>query len=153
MSAQYASNASGSGKSKVLAKNPDDVVIVSAVRSAVTKVCTSLSLLHPSAHPWLCQAKKGGFKDTRPEEILSGVLRAAYTKAGLDPALIEDITVGNVLPPGSGASAARMAELHAGIPITTPISTVNRQCSSGLAATNNIAALITSGQIDIGLGK
>ena len=58
-----------------------------------------------------------------------------------------------MLPPGSGASAARMAELHAGIPITTPISTVNRQCSSGLAATNNIAALITSGQIDIGLGK
>lgn len=38
MSAQYASNASGSGKSKVLAKNPDDVVIVSAVRSAITKV-------------------------------------------------------------------------------------------------------------------
>lgn len=101
--------------------------------------------------PWY-QAKKGGFKDTRPEEILSGVLRAAYTKVGLDPALIEDITVGNVLPPGGGASAARMAELHAGIPITTPISTVNRQCSSGLAATNNIAALITSGQIDIGLG-
>ena len=112
----------------------------------------SLSLLHSSAHLVLFQAKKGGFKDTRPEEILSGVLRAVYTKVGLDPALIEDITVGNVLPPGSGASAARMAELHAGIPITTPISTVNRQCSSGLAATNNIAALITSGQIDIGLG-
>ncbi|KAH9931787.1 thiolase [Fomitopsis serialis] len=134
MSAAHSiSNASGSGKSKVLAKNPDDVVIVSAVRSAITK------------------AKKGGFKDTRPEEILSGILRAAYTKVGLDPKLIEDITVGNVLPPGSGASAARMAELHAGIPITTPISTVNRQCSSGLAAANTIAAQITSGQIDIGL--
>lgn len=80
------------------------------------------------------------------------MLRAAYTKIGLDPALIEDITVGNVLPPGSGANAARMAGFHAGIPVSTPVSTVNRQCSSGLAAVNNIAALITSGQIDIGLG-
>ncbi|KAF9812983.1 hypothetical protein IEO21_05868 [Rhodonia placenta] len=126
--------ASSSGKAKVLSKHDNDVVIVSAVRSALTK------------------SKKGGFKDTRPEEILSGVLRAAYTKIGLDPALIEDITVGNVLPPGSGANAARMAGFHAGIPVSTPVSTVNRQCSSGLAAVNNIAALITSGQIDIGLG-
>ncbi|KAI0918146.1 hypothetical protein AcV5_002915 [Taiwanofungus camphoratus] len=45
-----------------------------------------------------------------------------------------------------------MAALHAGIPVSTPISTVNRQCSSGLAAVNNIAALIRAGQIDIGIG-
>ncbi|PCH44012.1 acetyl-CoA acetyl transferase [Wolfiporia cocos MD-104 SS10] len=125
---------SSSGKSKVLAKNPDDVVIVSAVRSAITK------------------SKKGGFKDTRPDEILSGVLRAVYTKVGLDPALVEDITVGNVLPAGGGANAARMAGLHAGIPVSTPISTVNRQCSSGLAAVNTIASQIATGQIDIGIG-
>lgn len=114
----------------------------------------SVSLLRPysSSRSPAAQARKGGFKDTRPEEVLSGVFRSAYTKIGLDPALIEDITVGNVLLPGSGAGPARMAELHAGIPITTPISTVNRQCSSGLAATNTIAAQIKSGQIDIGLG-
>jgi len=99
------------------------------------------------------KAKKGGFKDTRPEEILSGVLRAAYSKVGLDPALIEDISVGNVLPAGGGATAARMAAFHAGIPTATPISTVNRQCSSGLTAVNQIAAQITSGQIDIGVGE
>lgn len=61
--------------------------------------------------------------------------------------------MGNVLPPGGGANAARMAALHAGIPVSTPISTVNRQCSSGLAAVNNIAALIRAGQIDIGIGE
>lgn len=98
------------------------------------------------------QGKRGGFKDTRPEEILSGVLRAVYTKVNLDPALIEDISVGNVLPPGGGASAARMAALHAGIPISTSIATVNRQCSSGLTAVNQISAEILTGQIDIGIG-
>ncbi|CCM06532.1 uncharacterized protein FIBRA_08805 [Fibroporia radiculosa] len=125
---------SSSGKASVLAKHDNDVVIVSAVRSAVTK------------------SKKGGFKDTRPEEILSGVLRAAYTRASLDPAAIEDICIGNVLPAGGGAAAARMAALHAGIPTETPVSTVNRQCSSGLHAVNAIAAQITTGQIDIGIG-
>ena len=98
------------------------------------------------------QAKKGGFKDTRPEEILSGVLSAVVKKAGINPALIGDITVGNVLPAGGGATAARMAALHSGIPNTVPISTVNRQCASGLQAVNIIAAEINSGMIDIGIG-
>ncbi|KAI0817014.1 acetyl-CoA acetyl transferase [Trametes gibbosa] len=123
-----------SPKAKALAQNDDDVVIVSAVRSAITK------------------AKKGGFKDTRPEELLSAVLRAAYTKGGVNPALVGDITVGNVLPAGGGASAARMAALHSGIPNTVPISTVNRQCASGLQAVNTIANQIHAGQIDIGIG-
>jgi acetyl-CoA acyltransferase 1 len=99
------------------------------------------------------QGKRGGFKDTRPEEILSGILRAVYTKVNLDPALIEDINVGNVLPPGGGAAAARMAALHAGIPVSTSMATVNRQCSSGLTAVNQIAAQIITGQIEIGIGK
>jgi acetyl-CoA acyltransferase 1 len=123
-----------SGKAAILAKNDNDVVIVAAVRSAMTK------------------GKRGGFKDTRPEEILSGILRAVYTKVNLDPALIEDISVGNVLPPGGGASAARMAALHAGIPVSTSIATVNRQCSSGLTAVNQIATQILAGQINIGIG-
>ncbi|KAF8838420.1 thiolase [Paxillus ammoniavirescens] len=123
-----------SAKAKVIAKHDNDVVIVAAVRSALTK------------------GRKGGFKDTRPEELLSGVLRAAYTRARVDPALIEDIAVGNVLPPGGGANAARMAALHAGIPNTTSVNTVNRQCSSGLTAVNQIANEIIAGQIDIGIG-
>ncbi|KZT21138.1 acetyl-CoA acetyl transferase [Neolentinus lepideus HHB14362 ss-1] len=132
--AAIAQKAGTSGKAKVLAKSDDDVVVVAAVRSAITK------------------GKKGGFKDTRPEEILSAVLRAVYTKAGLDPALVGDIAVGNVLPPGGGASAARMAALHAGIPHTTPVNTVNRQCSSGLTAVSQIANEIAVGQIDVGIG-
>ncbi len=45
-----------------------------------------------------------------------------------------------------------MAALHAGIPISTSIATVNRQCSSGLTAVNQIAAQIIADQIDIGIG-
>jgi acetyl-CoA acyltransferase 1 len=75
-----------------------------------------------------------------------------YTKVNLDPALIEDISVGNVLPPGGGATGVRMAALHAGIPVSTSIATVNRQCSSGLTAVNQIANQITAGQIEIGIG-
>ncbi|EAU89891.1 acetyl-CoA acetyl transferase [Coprinopsis cinerea okayama7 len=131
MSTQASTSAA---KSRLLQKNDDDVVIVSAVRSAITK------------------GRKGGFKDTKPELLLSHVLRAAYSKVSLDPKLIEDISVGNVLPPGGGATAARMAALHAGIPIETSINTVNRQCSSGLTAITQIANEIKAGQIDIGIG-
>ena len=61
--------------------------------------------------------------------------------------------MGNVLPPGGGAGAARMAALHAGIPESTPVGSLNRQCASGLAAINQIANSIRSGQIDIGVGE
>jgi Thiolase, N-terminal domain len=46
-----------------------------------------------------------------------------------------------------------MAAFHAGLPNTTPVNTVNRQCSSGLTAINQIANGISSGQIGIGIGK
>ena len=75
-----------------------------------------------------------------------------YERVSLDPKLIEDVSVGNVLPPGGGASAARMAALYAGIPNTSALNTVNRQCSSGLTAVNQIANEIRAGQIDIGIG-
>ncbi|KAJ7470435.1 acetyl-CoA acetyl transferase [Mycena latifolia] len=123
-----------SSKAAVLAKHDDDVVIVAAIRSALTK------------------GKKGGFKDTNPEEILSHVLRHVYKSVNLDPKLIEDISVGNVLPAAGGASAARMAALHAGIPNTAAVNTVNRQCSSGLTAISQIANEIKTGMIDIGIG-
>ncbi|KAG9044172.1 3-ketoacyl-CoA thiolase with broad chain length specificity [Tulasnella sp. UAMH 9824] len=122
------------GKASLLQKRDDDVVIVSALRTAVTK------------------GRKGGFKDTQPEEMLAAVLKAVYASVKLDPKLIEDIAVGNVLPPGGGASAARMAALYAGIPNSTAINTLNRQCSSGLAACNQIANQIRAGEIDIGIG-
>ncbi|KAK9696556.1 3-ketoacyl-CoA thiolase with broad chain length specificity [Basidiobolus ranarum] len=119
---------------KIGVKSPDDVVIVSALRTPITR------------------ARKGGFKDVHAEELLGAVLKATLEKTGIDPNLIDDVTVGNVLPRGGGAAVARMAALYAGIPEKTAVMTVNRQCSSGLQAVVQIASAIQSGLIDIGIG-
>lgn len=115
-------------------KSPDDVVIVSALRTPITR------------------AKKGPFKDTHPEDLLAAVLKATIAKTKIDPKLIDDIVVGNVLPAGGGATVARMAMLAAGYPETTSLMTVNRQCSSGLQAVAQVVDAIRNGTIEIGIG-
>ncbi|PVV00274.1 hypothetical protein BB560_005351 [Smittium megazygosporum] len=127
-------NGASASRSQIGVKSPDDVVIVSAVRTALTK------------------GGKGGFKDTNAEYLLSCVLRAVLQRVNLDPALVDDVVVGNVLPPGGGASMARMAMLYAGYPESTSVMTVNRQCSSGLQAVAQTAAAIRDGTIEIGVG-
>ncbi|CAG8486976.1 6240_t:CDS:2 [Funneliformis mosseae] len=133
---QIASHLAGNNVAvaRVGKKTPDDVVIVTAVRTPMTK------------------AKKGGFKDTVPEELLAAVFKAILDKSKIDPNLIQDIAVGNVLPPGGGATVARAAALYAGIPDTAALNTVNRQCSSGLQAIVQIAHEIALDQIEIGIG-
>lgn len=125
---------SDGASAKTTPKSDDDVVIVSAVRTALTK------------------GKRGGFKDTHPEKLLSSALSAVVDRVKLDKALVQDIQVGNVLPPGGGATLARMSQFYAGFPETTSIATLNRQCSSGLQAAANIAGAIKAGYIDIGIG-
>ncbi|KAL9933703.1 hypothetical protein V8E36_007361 [Tilletia maclaganii] len=122
------------GKSAILEKHDDDVVIVIALRSPMTR------------------GKKGGLSQCCPEEILGQVFKGVIAQSKIDPKLVEDIAVGNVLPPGGGATVARMATLWAGFPSSTAVNSINRQCSSGLAACNQIANEIKTGQIDIGIG-
>lgn len=99
----------------------------------------------------ICKAKRGGFKETTPDELLSSVMTAVLKDVNLRPELIGDICVGNVLQPGAGALVARIAQFLSGIPETVPSSCVNRQCSSGLQAIINIAGGIRNGSYDIGL--
>ena len=99
------------------------------------------------------RARRGGLKDVHAEMMLATVLKGVLAKTGIDPKLIEDVVVGNVLPPGGGATVARMAALYAGIPESSAVMTVNRQCSSGLQAVAQVASAIKSGYIDIGIGK
>lgn len=113
----------------------DDVVIVAAYRSP------------------LCKSKRGGLKDTYPDDILAPVLKALIEKTNLNPAEVGDIVVGSVLGAGSQrASECRMAAFYAGFPETVPVRTVNRQCSSGLQAVADVAAAIKAGFYDIGIG-
>ncbi|XP_073486788.1 3-ketoacyl-CoA thiolase, peroxisomal [Aquarana catesbeiana] len=99
----------------------------------------------------ICKAKRGGFKDTTPDELLTSVMTAVLKDVNLKPELVGDICVGNVLQPGAGPVVARAAQFFSGIPETVPISCVNRQCSSGLQAIINIAGGIRNGSYDIGL--
>nr|XP_033479808.1 3-ketoacyl-CoA thiolase, peroxisomal [Epinephelus lanceolatus] len=112
---------------------PEDVLVVHGRRSAVGK------------------AKRGAFKDTTPDELLSAVMTAVLTDVGLSADKLGDVCVGNVLQPGAGAVMARVAHFLSGFPETVPVYTVNRQCSSGLQAVFNIAGAIRSRSIDLGL--
>ncbi|XP_069331642.1 3-ketoacyl-CoA thiolase, peroxisomal isoform X2 [Eulemur rufifrons] len=97
------------------------------------------------------RAGRGGFKDTTPDELLSAVMTAVLRDVKLRPEQLGDICVGNVLQPGAGAIMARIAQFLSDIPETVPLSTVNRQCSSGLQAVASIAGGIRNGSYDIGM--
>ncbi|GAQ05660.1 3-ketoacyl-CoA thiolase, peroxisomal [Aspergillus lentulus] len=123
------------GLRQALQKSPSDIVILSALRTPVTR------------------AKKGGFKDAYPEELLTHVLKATLeANPNLDPALIDDVAIGSVLQELGGAKAGRMAQIHAGFPHSVPFHTINRQCSSGLAAITAIGNGIRAGALNIGVG-
>lgn len=73
-------------------------------------------------------------------------IEAAYTAAGIDPALIDEVYMGNVLSANLGQAPARQAAIFAGIPDATDATTINKVCSSGLKA-----AAIGAQQIQLGL--
>lgn len=78
--------------------------------------------------------------------------KSLLLRSKIDPALVEDVAVGSVLPPGGGATEFRAAALVAGFPDSTALKSLNRQCSSGLQACVDIANAIGAGMIDIGIG-
>ncbi|KAA6406905.1 MAG: 3-ketoacyl- thiolase 1 [Lasallia pustulata] len=121
-----------SGLSAITQKSPDDVVITLAIRTP------------------LCKSFKGGFKDTPLDYIIYSLLQKVIHKSRIDPQLVEDICLGNVSNGGS-AHIVRAAALAAGFPNTTAASSVNRFCSSGLKAVQDIANQISVGSIEIGL--
>jgi acetyl-CoA acyltransferase 1 len=124
----------GSGRPGVIEKHPDDIVVTAALRTAITK------------------GGKGGFKDTPGADLLVGAFKSLLERSGIDPNLVEDIAVGNVLAPGGGATEFRAAALAAGFPASTAVKALNRQCSSGLQACVDIANAIKCGTIEIGIG-
>ena len=89
----------------------------------------------------------GGLAEV-PATTLGGVaIRAAVERAGLDPATasIDEVFMGQVLQGGAGQAPARQALLQAGLPDTTPATTINRVCGSGLKAIMLAAAAIRAG--------
>ncbi len=72
-------------------------------------------------------------------------VEAAITKCGIDKSLIEECFIGNVVSAGLGQAPARQSVLGAGLPNTTPCTTINKVCASGMKATMLASLSISSG--------
>ncbi|MGD1241465.1 thiolase family protein [Mycobacterium seoulense] len=108
-----------------------DAVIAAAVRTPIGK-------------------RNGGLAGLHAVEVSATVLNELIARAGLDPALVEDVHWGNVISIGQqSGNIGRMAVLAAGWPESVPGFTVDRQCGSSQQAISTAAAAVVSGQADI----
>ncbi len=107
-----------------------NVVIVSAVRTPIGSFMGSLSSLSAST-------------------LGSTAIKGAMSKIDLDPGLVDEVFMGNVVQAGVGQAPARQAALGAGIPDTVPCTTVNKVCASGMKAVMFAAQAISLGDSDI----
>src|SRR5436190_5564595 len=114
-----------------------EVVIVEAVRTPVGR-----------GHE-----EKGYYNDLHPSNLLARTFSELVSRAGIDPAEVEDVVSGCVQQFGEqGFNIGRNAWLEAGLPVTTPATTIDRQCGSAQQAVNFAAALIASGVHDVAIG-
>lgn len=102
-----------------------------------------------------CKRNKGAFKDTRPEDLLSFILKAAVEKTpNLKMQHIEDVLVGCAFPEAEqGLNIGRIAAQIAGFPDQVSGATVNRFCASGLEAIALASLRVMSGWSDIVIGS
>ena len=107
-----------------------EVVIVSAVRTPIGSFMGSLS--------------------TIPAPKLGAIaIKGALDKIKLDPKLVDEVLMGNVVQAGTGQAPARQAAIFAGIPNTVPCTTINKVCASGMKATMQAVQAIALGDISI----
>jgi acetyl-CoA C-acetyltransferase len=107
-----------------------DVVIASAVRTATGKFLGSLK---PFTAP----------------QLGAIVIREAVARAGIDPAVVEECIMGNVVSAGLGQAPARQAALRGGLHDRVAALTINKVCGSGLKAVMLAAQGITTGDADV----
>jgi acetyl-CoA C-acetyltransferase len=97
--------------------------------------------------------RRGALAGLHPAEILGQAQTAVLERAGIEPALVEQIAGGCVTQAGEQAgNVTRTAWLHAGLPIQTGCQTLDAQCGSAQQAVHLIAGLIAAGAIDVGIG-
>ena len=92
----------------------------------------------------------GALRSVRPDDLAALVVAAAVERSGIDPALIDDVVLGNANGAGEeNRNVARMAALLAGLPVEVAGQTINRLCGSGLQAVNSAAHAIMVGDGDV----
>ena len=111
-------------------KSPQDIVIISYARTPIGSFNGSLAGM--------------------PAPKLGAVaIAGALKKINLDPNLVDEVYMGNVLQAGEGQAPARQASIFAGIPNTVPATTVNKVCASGMKAVSMAAQAIKAGDAEI----
>src|SRR5215217_4435341 len=108
----------------------EDVVIVAAARTAVGKFGGSLAKI-PAA------------------DLGAHVIKGLLAQTGIDPNLISEVILGQVLTAGVGQNPGRQAVIKAGLPNAIPGYTINKVCGSGLKATHLATQAIRCGDADI----
>jgi acetyl-CoA C-acetyltransferase len=93
----------------------------------------------------------GALKTTPATELGSVVIRESLRRAGLDPAQIDSVVMGNVVQAGNRMNPARQAALGGGVPSAVPAMTVNRVCGSGAQAIVSAAQEIAFGHASAAL--
>ncbi|MDI7276219.1 MAG: acetyl-CoA C-acetyltransferase [Anaerolineae bacterium] len=107
-----------------------DVVIVSAARTPIGRFLGALSSLSAV-------------------DLGAVAIREVVRRARVEPALIDEVLMGNVVSAGAGQAPARQAAIHAGLPATVGATTLNKVCGSGLKAVMWAAQQIRAGDADI----
>ncbi len=97
---------------------------------------------------------KGGFKDTRSDELISFLLKEVMKRQDkIDKKIVDDVTIGCAFPESEqGLNLGRVAVQLAGFPDSVPGFTINRFCSSGLESIAITAFKIKAGGLSIGIG-
>ncbi len=108
----------------------DEIVIVAAARTGVGKFGGTLAKIPAT-------------------ELGAHVIRGLLAKTGIDPALISEAILGQVLTAGVGQNAARQAVIRSGLPEHVPAMTINKVCGSGLKATHLAAQALRCGDAEI----
>ena len=107
-----------------------DVVIASACRTAIG-------------------AFGGALRDMNAATIASVTMKEALKRAGIDPAILDDVRYGCCLEPPDALNVARVGALLSGIPAFVPAVTINRVCISGMEAVISGMAMIQAGMADV----
>ena len=108
----------------------EDVVIVGAVRTAIGKFGGTLAR-------------------TPASDLGAHVISTLLKQTGVQPDMVNEVILGQVLTAGAGQNPARQAAIKAGIPDMVPAMTINKVCGSGLKATHLAAQAIKSGDAEI----
>ncbi len=107
-----------------------EVVIVESVRTAIGKL-------------------GGTLEHETVDKLAAKVMQEVVARAAIDPALVDEVIIGQAKQSADASNLARLATLQAGFPIEVPGYTVHRQCGSGVQAVNSAAQQIQLGLSDI----